>query len=400
MRISLVIGPRHVIPAIGALCFVVCLGVMGCTDDTSAPTRASRVDAGTGFDGGGVVPTDETGATCGDGLDNDGDGVTDCAEPSCAPSCGLVDAGPVDSNFAGCESAAFEAETGIAPVDIVWIIDNSGSMDEESTLIQANINGFVAALSTSGITDYHVVVITDPSAHGLTVPAPLGTDPSRFLLVNNDVRSHDALSDVVLTYPRWSAFLRPSSVLHFIHVTDDESNLSAASFRSMMGAALDGRPFISHAIASPPGSMHRGDPGCAGSYGEAADNCQECWDIANLTGGLRISICSADWTSVFATLVASIGVPVPLRCEFAIPPAPEGMTFDRNRVNVDYTPGSGALIRYPRVDGPASCTAGGWYYDDALAPTQILLCPAACAVVESDPAARVDIALGCATFFG
>ena len=94
-------------------------------------------------------------------------------------------------------------------------------------------------------------------------------------------------------------------------------------------------------------------------------------------------------------------MPVPLRCEFAIPPPPDGMTFDRNRVNVDYTPGGGgALVRYPRVDGPAACTTGGWYYDDPLAPTQILLCPAACAVVESDPAARVDIALGCATFFG
>lgn len=385
------------------------------------PMRPGNRDAGPGGGGDSGPGSGETGAQCSDGIDNDGDGVSDCDETSCfaTPAC-VPDGGPgIDGGFMGCDAVAFEAETNFAPVDIIWIIDNSGSMDEETRVIQDNINSFAASISASGI-DYHVIVITDPSAFGLSVPAPLGTDTTRFRLVTWDVQSADALTDAIASYAPpppaigYSDFLRPDAVTHFIHVTDDESSMSAADFRTQMTALL-GHGFTSHVIASPPGSTHMlclpgfgcigTEDGCAGSFGEAADNGDIYWALAMATGGQRLSICSADWSVVFRTLEATIAVPMPIPCEFAIPEPPAGMAFDRTRVNVTFTPsGGGAPTTFPFVgtaDG-ADCRVGvnGWYYDDPLNPTQIILCPSTCTLVEGDESARVDIALGCETIFG
>jgi hypothetical protein len=38
-----------------------------------------------------------------------------------------------------------------------------------------------------------------------------------------------------------------------------------------------------------------------------------------------------------------------------------------------------------------------WFYDDNEAPTRILMCPAACDLVESDGTGQVVIILGCDT---
>lgn len=377
---------------------------VGCGDDTRPGGRRPMG----GVDGGGDVGG-ETGAQCSDGLDNDGDGVRDCDEVTCGadPACARDAGPPGDSGFSTCEDLPFEAETNYAPLDIVWIIDNSGSMDGEAAIIQSNMNSFVSAIEASGIDDYHVVVITQSGF--VNVPPPLGTDAARFRFVSYDVQSSDALSDLVASYPMWSDFMRPDAVLHVVHVTDDESSISAAEFRSQFMSAY-GRSWTSHAIASPPGSTHTlcmfgvcfpPMEGCGGPNGEASENGDEYWSIASMTGGQQISICTEDWSGAFSTLLASIAVPRPIPCEFDIPEPPEGMEFDRRRVNVDYTPGAGgARERFPFVgtDDGASCPAGGadgWYYDDPVNPTRIILCPSTCSRTSSDESGRIDIALGC-----
>lgn len=385
--------------------------VVGC-DDGGGGRPGGRRDAGGGGGGG------ETGAQCSDGLDNDSDGVLDCDESSCAGTATCAhDSGPrPDTGFGECDTVDFAAETALAPVDIVWIIDNSGSMDEETGLIQMNLNRFVGSLVTSGIEDYRVVVITRPAAFGLMVPPPLGTDTARFKLVDYDVQSSDALSDLIASFSLWSDFIRPDSVLHVIHVTDDASGMDWTTFRGMFMSAIGGRTFTSHAIVSPPGSRHCDVPfgcgfipesdGCQGDYGAAAGNGDDYWELAAATGGLQMSICSPDWSTVFDRLETTIAVPMPIPCEFRIPEPPEGMTFDRGRVNVLYTPGSGGSAEtFPYVgqpDGSVLCPASGhgWYYDDASAPTQIILCPSTCDLVDGDAAGTVNIALGCETIFG
>lgn len=346
--------------------------VLGCAPPTSGPRRDSGT--GGGRDGGSTMSGD------------DGGGTTtrrDSGRPS----------------FEECTRDVTQAETRARPVDIIWIIDNSGSMDGEARIVQDNINNFAMAIGASGI-DYHVVVMT--SMGFVSVPPPLGTDATRFRFANVDVQSNDGLVDLVDNFSAYSDFLRPEAITHFIAVTDDESERMAWSdFRSRMEGLL-GHGFTFHAIASPPGSTHC-DPvlcfvhedGCTGPNGDAADNGDEYWALAMATGGQQHSICTADWSGLFSSLTAAIGVPMPLPCRYVLPPPPDGMTLDRMLVNVSYTPsGSADDVVIPYVASYGACgPSGGWYYEG----DDIVVCPATCTTISADAGGRIDIVLGCAT---
>lgn len=355
------------------------LALAACGGDDDVPVRGRGRDMGTTppGDGGGVVHTDM---------------------------------GPaMDFGFSGCAATSVIAETTVRPIDIVMAIDNSGSMDEEARLVQENMNRFSTAIAASGI-DYHVILLT--AAGFVTIPPPLGGSPN-FMHVAQDVQSNNAMDILLSAYPRYSGFLRPTALTHFVVVTDDESSMAASTFISMMEATL-GHDFDYHAIASENASHVEcipifgclgAEPGCTGPYGDAADIGRIHYETSELTGGTRYSICAMDWTAVFTSLTAAVAVPTTLPCVYLVPDPPEGMTFDRGRVNVLYTPGTGAAPAYlPFVGTPSggdcSGPAGGWYYDNPTTPTQILLCPTTCTSVSADTSGRIDIALGCETFFG
>src|SRR5436190_2117535 len=72
-----------------------------------------------------------------------------------------VDAAIIDNTDAAeCAAEAVTAAEAVRPVDILWVIDNSGSMDAEEQRVQDNMNTFAATIGNSGV-DYHVIVITD-----------------------------------------------------------------------------------------------------------------------------------------------------------------------------------------------------------------------------------------------
>jgi hypothetical protein len=194
-----------------------------------------------------------------------------------------------------------------------------------------------------------------------------------------------------------------------IGVTDDDENMNASTFISMMNALL-GHDFTYHAIASPPGECNDLCPfGCSacppdaegcgrsGDFLPAAAPGEEHWAAASATGGLTFSICTSDWSGLFDTLAATVAVAEELPCVYDIPEPPAGMSFDRDQVNVEHTPSGGAVTRFPRVDSAAACgTSTAWHYDDATMPTAIVLCPAACTAVTSGPG-MLQVRLGCAT---
>jgi hypothetical protein len=379
------------------------LSVAGCECGSNSTRRR---DGGVGTDG--SSGTGETGALCGDGRDNDMDGLSDCADPECAPapSCVGVDTGVPreDGGFGGCTGRIFDANNGVAPVDIVWVIDNSGSMDEEASLIQDRMNDFATAITSSGIEDYHVVVMTQTG--WVTVPPPLGTDPVHFLFVNEDVQSNEPLQDALARLPDYAPFIRPDSIMNFIFVTDDESAITAGTFNGMMEAGL-GRTYVANVIVSPPGSTYMECPlpgfctpplaGCMGPHGNGAANGDQYWALAMSTGGAQLSICAEDWSALFDDLTAIVGRPTRIPCVFEIPAPPDMMSLDPNLVNVVFTPSAGAAgITIPRATD--ACASGrGWVYDDDAHPTQIILCPDECTTVEAAPDGNVNVQFGCAT---
>jgi hypothetical protein len=100
----------------------------------------------------------------------------------------------------------------------------------------------------------------------------------------------------------------------------------------------------------------------------------------------------ADFTKAVNQIKASA-----LTCDYKIPAAPAGETFDRSKVNVQHVPtgGAGTTLAYNQT-----CAGGtGWKYDDANNPTRILLCDGSCDGVKAK-AGKVDILFGCATQTG
>jgi Mg-chelatase subunit ChlD len=87
-----------------------------------------------------------------------------------------------------------------------------------------------------------------------------------------------------------------------------------------------------------------------------------------------------------------------LSCNFVMPSQRDpSQPINPNLVNVNYTPGGGGPAGIVGgVNSAADCTsAGGWYYDNPAAPTQIILCPATCSTVQSDPSPQIQIVIGC-----
>ncbi|HHH30016.1 MAG TPA: VWA domain-containing protein [Polyangiaceae bacterium] len=359
---------------------------------------------GSPVDGGGGGG-ESTAALCADGVDNDLDGLTDCDDPDCAVFCGGADAGPRrDSGFMGCVGDPYEAVSSFAPVDIVWVIDTSGSMSDEAERVQENMQRFAEAIGGVGL-DWHVVMIS--TRDFVTVPEPLASD-ARYRLIDRAVSSNEPLRALLDEFPRYQDFLRRSALVHFVAVTDDNSSLEWESFQTDMRRNLM-RNFTFHTISSevagPSSFMNPNGAPCRTGGGfppeGAAEPGIEYWELARATGGRTLSICTpaGEWASLFDALTAAIAVPTTIPCEYSIPSPPAGEELDLMRVNVVYTPSGGEAQVFPYVGGSdgADCSAGGWYYDDLTAPNRIVLCPSTCAVVNGDTEGRVDVELGCQT---
>jgi len=340
------------------------------------------------------------GPSAGGGDNGSGNGGTDgsVGQP--------VDASNNGSDAAACLSAAQNADAVLLPVDIIWVVDTSGSMNDEANEVQNALNDFSNFIAASGI-DYHVVLIADAGA--MTVPPPLGGS-AEFMHVNQVVGSTDALEVVYNSYASFSSFLRPNASTHFVVVTDDESDWSQGQFESMIGqfsnASLSNYTF--HSICSEPQVLIPATPpfpaimgpctGGLGSGNTAAAPGDTYIAMSAATGGLWSSICSTDWNPTFNAVAAAVSDGIALPCTYQIPEPPVGETLDPERVNFVYTTSSGATETVPNVGTEANCTAaGGWYYDNPVTPTQILVCPTTCTILEANQEGDVDIEFGCAT---
>ena len=315
-----------------------------------------------------------------------------------------ADARPtIDSG--SCAAVSSEATVASAPVDIVWIVDSSGSMDDETAAVQGALNDFSTFIEASGI-DHHVILIGDAGA--MSVPPPLGGS-ARFRHVNQFIDSHDALQQIVQTYPMWQDFLRPDSVKHFVVVTDDESDWSASQFNTQLAGLTapgfsDGYTFHSicseeAVVFSPPPPLPPIMGPCTGGLGAggAAAPGMTYINMTAATGGVWRSICSSNWDPVFDAVAVAVSVPTALPCAYDIPDPPSGETLNPGEVNLAYTPSGGTTELIPMVTGASACTGEGWYYDDPANPSRIYVCPTTCTRFTGDPTGRVDIQFHCST---
>lgn len=304
---------------------------------------------------------------------------------------------------ASCAGDEIQANFLTLPSDIIWVVDQSGSMNQETAFVQAQINNFVNVIGQSNI-DYRVVMIaTTSGSNSICVPGPLSNgscgNNTQFRLVDQRIGSHDALTRTIGTYGSYSDFLRADSMKHFVFVTDDNATGTlAAGFVSQLDALQPTGMFANrkfHAIYA----FGNGTTGCTGAFGTGAAEGTEYTTLVTGSGGARGVICNDDWSQVFDDITQAVISGSQLACTIDVPDAPAGQTLDPNRVNVKYLMGGVAPgTSLPKVATAADCTAsGGWYYDDNTNPTTITLCPTTCSDIQADSAANVTVELGCAS---
>ena len=89
-----------------------------------------------------------------------------------------------------------------------------------------------------------------------------------------------------------------------------------------------------------------------------------------------------------------------LQCNWEIPPPPPDEEFNRDEVNVQFSPtGADADNQIiGRVVSREACRDYlAWYYDDPTTPTQIIACPKTCEMIQAAETGKVNILLGCGT---
>jgi hypothetical protein len=364
---------------LGWACLLACTAACGTTDPTASDPTDSDDEAKVARDAG-------TGRKDAASDKHDGSSTVDAAA------------------FEQCADTRVDAENKPGAVNVVWVIDTSGSMDQEAALVQQNMNRFVQVMSESGLPDYRVVVVSQKRF--ITVPDPLGSDSTHFLHIEQNVGSNAPLRQLLDRFGDYKSFLLPDTTTHFIAVTDDNSSVSAQSFVDQMKSDLGDDDFKLDAIASPPGDNSGaidifGIPlgtGCKGPNGEAAAEGTVYWDAAKLTNGLTFSICSPDWSALFNDLGKAVSESAAVPCTLELPATPAGQVLDYSRVNVVLTAPGGAGVAVPRAKNKASCADNdGWYYDDESNPTGIELCPASCESAKSG--GSLQVALGCASIY-
>jgi hypothetical protein len=376
---------------------------------------------------GGVIAAVVTSFAVACGGTDDAGGLTGAKKQSPAPgSTGFGDSEVVTGED-GAECAATVAQTEKAKVDIIFVIDNSGSMSEEMTQIRQNVNRFAEKVGSIGL-DYRVLFIVKKAQPGvinnlaLCVPAPLAgpgcaDNAPKFFHIDQNVQSNDSLSLILATYDAtvpeypdkfdnfdngvvvnpWKDKVRVESTKVFVEVTDDESQMTAEQFDAQLLAkqpagvfgTAQNRKYIFHSIISKPaGAPVPSTKLCA----TAAGTSLQYQKLSQMTGGLMDEVCKTDYSSVLDNIAK--GIVDRLGCELGYP----GAGTDPSKVIVRHTPPGGtASTNLTQVTDASKCSQvqDGWYYDDPAKPSRIILCPSMCGTANAAVGTKIEALVGC-----
>lgn len=403
---------------VGALALTAC-------GPSSGDSNGAKDDGGTLIpDGSGVCSATET--RCG----------SDCVDISTNKShCGMCNQACQRSEAcnnsvcSACAGTSQTAESMALPADIIVVVDNSGSMTDEAASVQQSMNLFVSEILASGI-DAHVVLISSDSSdeQGVCVPAPLGSGSCpndenlpNFRHVVQNVASSNSLDLVLSTYAQWSSSLRPNSSRTIVVISDDDSSLGATGFQTAL-TNLDPlfanlrfsaivAPYDLNGLACFPCQTNGSpcascDPCCGldsslGLFCTAlpADEGAVYKDLVTATGGVLGNLCQQDFGPAFSDLATAVIGNTTVSCGYGIPTPSNGDSINFEEVNVNYqlTTGGTEVALGKVADSTACGVAGGWYYEPPNNPTEVVLCPVTCDLVQASVESTVAVNFGCST---
>jgi len=378
------------------------------------------------------------------------------AQPSLGGSLNLGGSGTASGGSAvaggqgpACAADAADAKLTSAPIDIILVLDNSGSMKEEMGAAEQNINvNFASILDASGV-DYRVILlsrhrqaertaseeastsicVSQPLSGLATCPAPKPVFSPRFYQYGEKVESHDALDWVLDAYATpdkknklapmgYQAWLREAAKKVIVVMTDDDEStdtddtpLTAQSFLQGL-VALSPAQFGADA-ASPKVVFHSivglkekavateaylpSEPiesaVCTSNGADIVNSGETYQELSRLTGGLRFPLCQfPGYDAVFRAIAKDVIVKADLTCDFAIPPTPAGKTLELDNIAVSHVKGDGSgNTQLQQIVDKASCQDGYFYIENE----RVWLCPAACDSIKADLGGSISVLFTC-----
>jgi hypothetical protein len=373
--------------------------LVGCSKQGSGEEK----DAGTGAADQGVNTDDGSKTT---------ESVTDSVHQGDSSSAS-------DTNdFEACTETKATAEKHSAKTNLIIAVDTSGSMNAETEMVQDNINNrFAQKFGANPDIDVHIVLIAKPlddptsSGDGMCVSPPLGSgtcpddsNPAElFWHIPETVRSHDALETIVACWSKdgcqeegWQEYMSPGGFVHFVVVSDDDSRMTAAEFIAWANGQF-GADWMFHGIVSK--TDRTGDNATAQCEEYSANEGAVYKELIAGTGGVFGDLCvqkDNEFDVVFDQITTEVITHVKMPCQWTLPVPPGDEVLDPQKVNVVFEDGATSL-ELGKVSQEADCAAveHGWYYDDAAAPTKIIVCPQTCQWIQGRPDAQMLIKFGC-----
>jgi len=187
---------------------------------------------------------------------------------------------------------AFNREA--APLDMIWVIDNSASMNAEAALVRSNFDAFLTALNKS--TNFRLLLITtsDPLRNGVSIPSNF--DPATHKQIDYEVGSFNGPSVLLKKLNEVpSGFLRSDSKKIIVFVTDDNSKMTADNFMTSL-ISNQGWSQQDVSISSFIGIDAASSP-CMAAEGVVYK------DLASRSSGQTYNICNTDWSAHFSNLL-------------------------------------------------------------------------------------------------
>ncbi|MFT5582530.1 MAG: hypothetical protein ACI9VR_000106 [Cognaticolwellia sp.] len=234
------------------------------------------------------------------------------------------------------------------PTDIMFLVDNSCSMDDDQARLANNFSYFIQNLDTY-TNDWHVIVVGGDdgcknNSAGILKSTTSGYESKFSTAVKQGTGSY--LTEALLTPAALATeeaakgssgcnanFMRDGALLHIIMVSDEpeQSSGSWSNYVNRIQAAKGSASLVklSAIVGDYPGGCGSADPG-TGYY-----------DAVNYTGGEFLSICASSWSSYMSALAkASISVD----------------TYELQATPVEST----LVVLVNDVE-----ITSGWYYDEA-----------------------------------
>lgn len=209
----------------------------------------------------------------------------------------------------------------VPAVDVLFVVDNSGSMSEEQASLRDNFDGFMRYFTSSDM-DYHVGVVSTDMDNRNESGKLIEHAGSRFIdasfseseaitsfkqraslgtFGSSDERGKDA-AYTALNSERDKTnvdFYRDEAVLSIVVISDEwdySRNVSVNEFSSWMSSLKeeDDQTWFSGIIGPSP-------RGCSSPNGDAMDG-KGYTEVIEAVGGIEYSICEQDWSSILEQL--------------------------------------------------------------------------------------------------